>query len=266
MNIDEEISSLFEKLGFSKLEAKLYLRALEKSSLNLEEAAAITGSSVDETRSALEGMEAKGLVKPSPEDHNVYLPVNFEDAVNAMLRLKVEELNAELEGLRSTASRLKSLLEAFHAERRLGIKPEELLKPLGSLKDMELQTVKMVSEATKEIDIFTAGFGWLDKVYEELASARSRGVLIKVLMRVVDEESKRAAEKLKSIGAEVRVQREPWYPLRGTIVDGRKLVFLIWATEHKTTYYRPHYTENEGLIRVFTESFHKRWEEANPFS
>ena len=258
-----EALELLERLGASRSEALIYLEALARGHVDVEEASSIAGVSVDEARSILGGMEARGLLRPSGE-LGAYLPASPDEAVDALLRPKVEEINAVLEGLRSTASRLRGLLEAIYAERRLGVKPEELLKPLASLRDMELQTVKMISEAEREVRIFTAGFGWLDKVYEELASARSRGVEVRVLMRVVDEESRRAAERLKSIGAEVRSQREPWYPLRGTMVDGRRLVFLIWATERKTTYYRPHYTENEGLIRVFMEAFNRRWEEAIP--
>jgi len=260
----DELLSLLERMGVSKAEAKLYLKVLEDGSINLEGAAKLLGCSVREAETLLKAMTAKGLLKPSV--NNSYEALKPKEAVNALLKAKIEELNARLEHFRGDASKLISLLEGFYAERHLGVKPEELLKPLEALSSMELQTVKMLSEAQREVNIFTAGFGWLDKVYEELSSAKSRGVKVKVLMRVVDEESRKAAERLKDLGAEVRVQREPWYPLRGTIVDDSKLVFLIWATEHKTRYYRPHYTENEGLIKVFKEAFSKRWEDAEAYT
>jgi hypothetical protein len=53
--------------------------------------------------------------------------------------------------------------------------------------------------------------------------------------------------------------------VRGTLVDDRELVFLVWATRKRgvsrPVYYRPHYTKNQGLVRVFRDAFLKRWEE-----
>ena len=258
----DEIHSLLVRLGVGRREAEAYLKAIEEGSINVETASRLFNLDEAEAQALLEGMVAKGLLRPKG---GVYEPSKPRDAASSLLKLKVDEVNAQLQKLHDDASKLASLLDQYYAEHRMGVKPEELLKPLESLEAMEVQTVDMINSALSEVEIFTAGFGWLDRVSEALDAARSRGVEIKVLMRVVDAESKRAAERLVESGAEVRLQREPWYPLRGTIVDGRRLVFLIWATERKTRYYRPHYTENEGLIKVFKEAFEKRWKEASPF-
>lgn len=255
---------MLERMALSIEESKVYLKALERGYVTLKDVAEVIEGGVKEAQALLKAMEARRLVKPHVEGR--YEASKPKEAVNLLVKVKVEELNVELERLQEDASKLVSFLEDLYVKKKLGIKPEALLKPLDDLNSMELQTVKMISEAREKVDIFTAGFGWLDRVYEELLNAISRGVKVRVLMKVVDEPSKSSADKLRSIAAEVRVQREPWYPLRGTMVDDRMLVFVIWATEHKTTYYRPHHTENEGLIRVFRESFNKRWEEAEPYS
>jgi len=249
------------RLGASRTEVEVYFRAVDAGSIDIDEVSRLLGLARAEAQAFVEGMVAKGLLKPIG---GLYAASEPRDVVSSLLKLKVEEINAELQRLHSEASRLVSLLDQYYAEHRMGVKPEELLKPLNSLEEMEVYTVDMINSATREVDIFTASFGWLDKVSEALDAIKARGVKLKVLMRVVDDESKRAAERLLALGAEVRLQREPWYPLRGTIVDEKRLVFLIWATERKTKHYRPHYTENEGLIKVFKESFEKRWSEATP--
>lgn len=259
----QEVSSMLCKLGASQREAVLYVMAVDAGSIGPGEASKALGIGEGEAGLLLEQMAAKGLLRPRG---GAYEPSKPRDAVSSLLRLKVSEVNQLLQQLHYDASRLLVLLDQYYAERREGVRPALLLEPLESLEAMELRTVEMINGAVSEVDIFTAGFGWLDKVMEAIYAARSRGVEVKVLMRVVDEASRANARRLLEAGAQVRAQKEAWHPLRGTIVDGRRLVFLIWATERKTKYYRPHYTENEGVVVVFKEAFEKRWREAEPLS
>jgi sugar-specific transcriptional regulator TrmB len=258
----DELFTLLTKLGASRKEAEVYLKAVDVGRVDVEEASSLLNLDRAGAQAFLEGMVAKGLLKPRGE---VYEPSEPKTVAYSLLKIKVEEVNAQLQSLHGAASRLTTLLGQYYAERRMGVEPGELLKPLESLEAMEAQTVEMISSASSEVDIFTASFGWLDKVSEVLDAARSRGVKVRVLMKVVDDPSRKAAERLVEAGAEVRIQKEPWYPLRGTIVDGRRLVFLVWTTERKTKHYRPHYTENEGLLKVFKEAFEERWRKATPF-
>jgi hypothetical protein len=50
-------------------------------------------------------------------------------------------------------------------------------------------------------------------------------------------------------------------------VDDQELVFVVWATKKndvpRPIYFRPNYTKNQGLIRIFRDAFQKRWEEAH---
>lgn len=257
----QEIGSILGRLGASQKEATVYLRAIDVGSINLGEVSRMLGVGEEEAKLLLEDMVAKGLLKPYGD---AYEPSKPREAVSSLLRLKVSEVNLFLERLHQDASRLLALLDQYYAEHREEMRPSLLLEPLESIEAMEVRTVDMISSAVSEVDIFTAGFGWLDKAMEAIYAARSRGVVFKVLMRVVDRASRENARRLLEAGAEVRSQKEAWYPLRGTIVDGRRLIFLIWATERKTRYYRPHYTENEGMVMVFKEAFEKRWREAVP--
>ena len=172
-------------------------------------------------------------------------------------------MESELANTRRQLSSIREVLENKYWESRYGIRDELLLEPLDDLKSMEVKTVRLISEAQREIRIFTASFEWYTKIREVLLDAVRRGVKVKILMRVVDEHSQKRARDLLENGIEVKSTVEDWYPVRGTIVDGNKLLFLIWATEKKLSYYKPHYTENVGLIKIFLDAFERRWERAS---
>ena len=165
----------------------------------------------------------------------------------------------------SVALELEKLLEPVYWENRLGIRPEEIIEPLRDLQDMELRTAKILGNAANEASIFAETFGWYGRVRESMFQAHDRGVKIKVLMLVNDESTRSRAQELRNLGIQVRHCAEEWYPVRGTLVDDQELVFLVWATRKRDVprpvYYRPHYTKNQGLIRIFRDAFLKRWEE-----
>jgi hypothetical protein len=87
-----------------------------------------------------------------------------------------------------------------------------------------------------------------------------------VLMMVKDPSTQQRAKELGALGIQVRHCAEEWYPVRGTLVDDQELVFVVWATKKsgvpRPIYFRPNYTKNQGLIRIFHDAFEKRWEEA----
>jgi len=168
----------------------------------------------------------------------------------------------------SVALELEKLLEPTYWESRLGIRPEEIIEPLRDLPEMELRTARILGNALKEVSIFAETFGWYGKVRESLFQAHNRGVGMKVLMMVKDDSTKERAKELRGIGVQVRHCAEEWYPVRGTLVDDQELVFVIWATKKsevpRPIYFRPNYTRNQGLIRIFRDAYMKRWEEGQP--
>lgn len=125
----------------------------------------------------------------------------------------------------------------------------------------------MIAEAEKSIFIFAESFGWYGKIRKQLIAALEKGAKAKVLMMVMDEGSAARARELEEMKVEVRHCAEKWYPVRGTLIDDQELVFVIWATRkdiEKPICFRPHYTRNPGLIRIFSDAFEKRWESGRP--
>jgi hypothetical protein len=86
-------------------------------------------------------------------------------------------------------------------------------------------------------------------------------------MQLPQTQVKKHINELAGLGAQIRDTREPWHPVRGTLIDNKDLIFVIWAAEEAERYwnpivYTPHHTKNQGLIRIFRESFDLRWNSA----
>jgi hypothetical protein len=86
-------------------------------------------------------------------------------------------------------------------------------------------------------------------------------------MQVSNNQVGKHLSELSALGAQIRDTREPWHPVRGTLVDDKDLAFVIWAAEEAERHwnpiiYTPHHTKNAGLIRIFRESFDYRWDNA----
>jgi hypothetical protein len=170
----------------------------------------------------------------------------------------------ELLTIDETLMHLQRQVEPIYVESHLQVKAEELLEPLADLRQMETRTVNHVREAKDEVLISTALFSWLPKIKNPLRDAAKRGVNVRVLMQLKKSQLRDQLGELAKVGVQVRESPDPWHPVRGTLVDGKDLVFVIWAAEEVERHwnpivYTPNHTKNPGLIRIFRESFQLRW-------
>ena len=251
-------------LGLSAGESKVYLKLLtQPEGEMLDKVVTAFGIPTPIAEDALKSLSDKGLVKISSNRVEVIQP---RLVLQKILDQRKRTLENELSQQTSTALDLEKLLEPVYWEKRLGIRPEEIIEPLRDLPDMELRTARILGGATREVFIFAETFGWYEKVRESIFEAHDRGVDMKVLMMVKDPSTEQRAKELRGLGIQVRHCAEEWYPVRGTLVDDQELVFVVWATKKvevpRPIYFRPNYTKNQGLIRVFRDAFRKRWEEA----
>jgi sugar-specific transcriptional regulator TrmB len=251
-----------KKAGLTRLEAEVYLFLVQNPQASESYLCNSLNVSLSDIKTTIASLLQKGLVKIL--DSEKYDAIPPSKAAQILLEVKTRSVEAELAELRKQLQAMKSDLEDRYWEKRYGIRDELLIEPLDDLRSMEVKTAEIISRAQRDISIFTASFEWYPKVRELLLNALYRKVAVRVLMRAADERSKRIAKDLAENGADVRYATEDWYPVRGTLVDESKLVFLIWTTEKKLSYYKPHYTENPGLIKVFNDAFNRRWERAKP--
>jgi sugar-specific transcriptional regulator TrmB len=257
---------LLERLGMSPGESEVYLRLLSRSEGEMvDKIVTAFGVPVAMAEESLKGLVDKGLVRVSSNKVEVVRPRTF---LQRILEQRKDLLQRQIAEESSAALELEKLLEPLYWEGRMGIRPEEIIEPLRDLPDMELYTARILGNATQEALIFAETFGWYGKVRESLFHAHDRQVAVRILMMVNDESTRSKAKELRELGIQVRHCAEEWYPVRGTLVDGQELVFLIWATKKRDVprpvYYRPHYTKNLGFIRIFRDAFLKRWEEGKP--
>ena len=257
---------LLVSLGLSASESKVYLKLLaEPQGEMLDRVVTAFGIPTPIAEDALKSLSDKGLVKVSSNRVEVIQP---RLVLKRILDQRKRTLEGELSRQNATALDLEKLLEPVYWEKRLGIRPEDIIEPLRDLPDMELRTARILSGARREVFIFAETFGWYEKVRESIFQAHDRRVAMKVLMMVKDASTEQRAKELGGLGIQVRHCAEEWYPVRGTLVDDQELVFVVWATKKsevpRPIYFRPNYTQNQGLIRIFRDAFQKRWEEGQP--
>lgn len=250
--------------GLTEYEALAYLALLAKRELTAEEISRLSGVPITRVYGTVDQLMQKGfarLVPGRPKRYQSTPPLHAAKDYLAFLRRSFETTVA---GVEENLQRLEKQLEPLYWESHLHVKPQELIEPLGDLREMENRTKRSINDAQREVSVSTALFTWLPKVRRELEEALDRGVSVRVLMQVEDEQTRKRTRDLVKMGVKVRDTRDPWHPVRGTLIDNRALCFVIWASEEPDRYwnpkvYRPHHTENPGLIRLFRESFEHRW-------
>ncbi|HZY95299.1 MAG TPA: helix-turn-helix domain-containing protein [Candidatus Bathyarchaeia archaeon] len=256
---------LMRQLGFSEGEYTIYFSLLDKPSGEpIDAIVGRSGISSSDAERAINGLVDKGLVRVSSNKLEASEPKQFIARIQDIKRL---EASRNLESITEASSRLLSLIEPRFWEVRLGVRPEDILEPLPTLEEMEVRTVRVIGDSRKKVLISAESFSWFVKIQEEAYQASERGVKFRVLMSTKDHEALSRAREASNMGMSVRTHQEDWYPVRGTLGDDSQLVFLIWATQDKgpkPKYFRPHYSRNVGMIRVFADAFEKRWAEAKP--
>ncbi len=248
----------------SEDECAVYLDLLEKpKGESIDNILTSFGPAPQEAEVAVRSLIENGCISISSNRIEAKPPRDF---LPNILRKKTLDFDLELKQAQEAIRYLELSLEPYYWERRTGLRPEEIIRPLTELDSMEAQTIEMITNSRSYIHVFAEKFDWYENIHHQLKDALNRGVKANILMLVKDQYTTKRSKELRQLGAEVRHCTEEWYPVRGTLIDDERLVFLIWATKKsgvaQPIYYRPHYTENAGLIRIFKDAFQKRWEEA----
>lgn len=257
-----------KSFGLTEYEAKVYLALLDRAELTAEEISSLSEVPLPRVYDVLESLEEKGFVKIISGRPRRFEAVEPKLAFQNYIAYLRRSLDQEILNLENLFNSLHPILEEHYYRSRLRVDPSSLLEPLPDLYDMEERTKNMISSAKREVIIFSQLFTWFNKVEKEIKDALDRGVEFRVLMRILNPESKDIYTRLQKLGVKVRISSEDWYPVRGTIVDRSKLIFLIWVPREEKRYwspivYRPHYTENKGLISIFLDAFEYRWNSAS---
>lgn len=256
-----------KRTGLTTYESEAYVALLSKRELTAEEISRMTSVPLTRVYGTLEQLVQKGFARIVQGRPKRFLALPPDQAKREYLGYLRRSFETNLASIDANMRYLQREVEPLYFESHLQVKAEELLQPLENLSTMEKKTKEAIPTASQEIAISTALFTWFTKVKAELRSVLKNGIRVRILMQVSQSQLGKHLGELISLGAQVRETREPWHPVRGTLVDNRDLIFLIWAAEETERHwnpivYTPHYTRNPGLIRVFRESFDFRWNNA----
>jgi len=252
------------RAGLTAYESKAYIALLSKRELTAEEISHVTSIPITRVYSTLDQLMQKGFTRIAQGRPKKFHAIPPEQAKREYLRNLRQNFETNLVAVDETLRHLESLVEPIYVESHLQVRAEELLEPLEDLRAMEKRTSSYLQEASEEVLISTALFSWLPKVRNQLKSAAKRGATIRILMQISDSPLKKQLNDLLALGVQIRDTPDPWHPVRGTMVDSKALIFVIWAAEEVKRYwnpivYTPNHSKNPGLIRLFRESFFYRW-------
>ena len=266
--MSSRVKESLKQIGLTTYESEAYVALLSKSMMTAEEISEKTSIPITRVYGTLEQLVQKGFartVQGRPKGFHAIAPERAKREYVMHLRQGFED---DLLTIDETLRHLQREVEPIYVESHLQVKAEELLEPLVDLRDMERKTIDSVKRAENEILISTALFSWLPTVKTSLKDAVRRGVKARVLMQVRESLQRGHITEISRAGVQIRETTDPWHPVRGTLVDTKDLVFVIWAAEEAERHwnpivYTPNHTKNPGLIRIFRESFLFRWEKSS---
>jgi len=265
MQTAEAIEKL-RQLGLTEYEAQAYFALTQGNQMSAEEVAKNADIPVPRVYGVLESLKTLGLIvilKGRPKKFEILSP---EEGFQHLLAQRKRMVDESFRQLEQTCQEVKEVLSPVFWRERLRIRPEDLLEVLDNLALAETQTKKIIAESEKTVDIFTDIFSWFDEVEDTIVKAIKRGVKIRVLLNMEHQSTKNVIKKLRSYGILIKQPPDLRFPVRGTLADASKVVFLIWASpeggEKSPKYvYRPSYSANEGIVAIFQHSFEYRWQQ-----
>jgi sugar-specific transcriptional regulator TrmB len=250
--------------GLTSYESEAYLALLRRREMTAEEISQMTTVPITRVYGTLEQLMLKGFARIGQSRPKRFHAISPDAARREYLTHLRRNFETSLLTVEEKMRHLQRQVEPIYVESHMQVKAEELLEPLEDLKITEKRTGYYVQKASKEVLISTALFSWLPKLKTQLRDALTRGVSVRILMQLGDSQMRKHLDELRKLGAQIRDTPDPWHPVRGTLIDGNDLIFVIWAAEEGERYwnpivYTPNHTKNPGLIRIFRESFEYRW-------
>ena len=260
-----EPAEKLRQLGLTEYETQAYLVLVEGSQMSAEEIARNANIPIPRVYGVLDSLRNLGLIviiEGRPKKFEIISP---DEGLQNLLALRKKSAEEALHQLEATSIEVKEVLSPIFWRERLRIRPEDLLEPLENLSLTEKQTKQLIKDAKSSIDIFTDIFNWFDAVETALGKALKRGVKIRILMNMQHPETRSTVKKLQTMGIDIRQPTDLRFPVRGTLIDSSKVIFLIWASpsdkrDHPRYVYRPSFSANEGIVAIFKQSFEYRWQ------
>ncbi|UCE43773.1 MAG: hypothetical protein JSV57_05330 [Candidatus Bathyarchaeota archaeon] len=186
----------------------------------------------------LDELARMGLVSIRPGRPALYSPRPPDDIASSLVSLSINELKQKVRVLENYAEDLVETSKEFYLKGEKGVPRVPLLR-IVSVGEVSLdETKKLYDAAREEIQILSRAMEYFLDVHENIGTALSRGVSLKIILMdsnlLEPEDRKKQAGILERInevlGGEVEVRFTDEIPIRGCIIDpriGGKALFLV---------------------------------------
>lgn len=274
-NQDPEFEQVLAKIGFSANETKILVELYKNPlPLSADDINKITNVSLPRVYEALDELFRKGFVGIHDGRPRLYFSENPQKAISNFLDDAEKQYQERMIQTKRIAQEVLSYTEEIYLRHNTQIEPDELMQQFASLQEAESKTIQLIQEAEQEILIFTHVFQWYYNIQEYLLEAIERGCKVKIMMQINSLQKTDFpatvrfldVEQLKAKGMEIRSIPPEGIMTRGTLVDRKAVVYVIWADEDsdkekpKRRIYRPQYSANPGVAEVFYGYFNYLWQ------
>lgn len=263
----------FGSLGLNVNEIKILIFLYEnQGSEKADFISEKTGVPLTRTYESLESLVALNFVIRHDGRPRKYEAEDPQDAISTFLEQQEQTMQEKLQVTRKFASESLKLAHDLYITNHTQIEPDELLEQFGGLKEAEEQTIQLIQDAEHEIFIFSHVFQWYHRIKDYLIDAVNRGCTVKVLMQTNEVPPSTIKEDIQPLDVDdlvsqgIKVRNIPTTEImtRGTLVDRKYVVFVIWVDPEDSKerrIYRPQFSSNPGIVDVFYGYFNHLWEQ-----
>lgn len=256
---------ILEDLGFTKYEIRIIIELYSRGPLKADEIADYADVPLARTYDTLGMLKRKKFVTASQGRPRTYSALSPQIAVSSIMEQEKQKFKNILGNLSKLGNSLLEQVQSLYLKNYTQITPEKLLSQLSTLDEATEFTIKLIQSANNEILIFSHVFNWFVHVKDHLKAAINRGCTIRLLMQTNIEDQSTIVLLLEEMGIEVKTTPNKGMMTRGTLVDNKTVIFVIWASEEganglSNKIHHPHYSSNPGIIEVFNSYFNYLWE------
>jgi len=220
----EIIESMFQKLGLSKNEIRVYVylaRSRERKASEVSEALSLHRT---ETYRILRDLEKRGLVSSVFEKPLKFIATPFERAIEALIEAKKL-------GIQRLESRKQRLVDIWLSlpQPQVEFTRKEVFQILEGEEQIDLKAKEIIQGTEREVKVFASkedlGRLYYSGFIDELERLSRKGFDIK-LLTTSSSKSRFFIEKIKLVNARVAVSDVEGVPTF-ILVDQRQLLFMI---------------------------------------
>jgi HTH-type transcriptional regulator, sugar sensing transcriptional regulator len=261
-----KVGKVLEELSLTNYEITIMEYLYQFGQAKADEIHSETGIPLSRVYETMDQLVSKGFVIIQDGRPRTFIVRDPTETAENIIQDEERKAKDRIDKLNRSTNELINIILPIYLEKNTLISPEDLLTQYTGLNEAEIKTKEMINKAIDSIEIFTNVFHWFHKIEKEIIAAFSRGVKVRIIIQnEIPQDLKLIVNRNENI--EVRLMRQIQSKSRGTIIDSKEVIFIIWANEPdiplkshiKKRIYRPQFSSNEGIVSVFQNNFEYLW-------